>query len=37
MVTIRDIIISVFKAAALVIIPALLYAIFSEDKDNGEF
>lgn len=34
MITIRDIIFSVFKAAALVIIPALLYAIFSEEKDD---
>lgn len=34
MITIRDIIFSVFKAAALVIIPALLYAIFSKDKEE---
>ena len=34
MLTIRDIIISVFKAAALVIIPALLYAIFTKDKEE---
>ena len=34
MLTIRDIIISVLKAAALVIIPALLYAIFSKDKEE---
>jgi len=36
MVTVRDIVFSVFKLAALVIIPALLYAIFSEEKDDGE-
>lgn len=34
MVTIRDIVFSVFKAAALVIIPVLLYAIFSNDKEE---
>lgn len=34
MLTIRDIVFSVFKAAALVIIPALLYAIFSKDKEE---